>query len=326
MGFKEGTSGTFKKIGRIQEIGVITALVALYLILGFSTKHFFDFNNLISILRASSYVGIMSLGMVFVISEREIDLSVGGIYNLTGLVTALMLVKGLPILLAILVGILIGMACGLLNFGLSYAFKIPMIIITLGTMSVYKGFGLVISQASPIYKFSRDTWFVKVVGVTLFGKIPTGVVVLLVLTAVLALVYGFTIFGTRVRAIGSNPEAAKFSGININKYRAMVFALMGALCAVASTLEVAFLQAGNPSMGGGIEMMVIAAAIIGGTSLAGGQGSVIGALIGAVIISVIRNGIVQLGVDIYWSATVTGFVIIAAVAVDYLFKRRKLSS
>jgi ribose transport system permease protein len=324
MGLKEGAINTFKKIGRIQEIGVITALLALILILGFSTEHFFDLKNLIQILRQSSYVGIMALGMVFVLSERDVDLSVGGIYNLTGLVTALMLANGLPIIVSILIGICVGMLCGLFNFTLSVALKIPTIIITLGTMSVYRGFGLVISSASPIHQFPKDTWFIQVVGRNI-GMIPTSVVVLLVLTLILAIVYGFTIFGTRVRAIGSNPEAAKFSGININKYKAFVFMLMGAMCAIASTLEVAFLEAGNPAMGGGIEMMVIAAAIIGGTSLAGGQGSVLGALIGAVIIAVIRNGIVMLGVSIYWSSTVTGFVIIAAVAVDYIFKRRKLS-
>ena len=314
----------FKRLGRIQEIGVITALAALYLVLGFSTKHFFDLENLVNIFRQSSYVGIMALGMVFVLSEGDVDLSVGGIYNLTGLITALMLTFKIPIILSILIGIIVGALCGLFNLGLSVAFRIPTIIITLGTMSVFKGFGLVLSSASPIYQFSKDNWFFKIVGVTLV-RIPSGVIVMIVLTIFLSILYTFTVFGTRVRAIGANLPAAKFTGININKYRALVFALMGALCAVASCLEVAFLQAGNPAMGGGIELMVIAAAIIGGTALSGGQGSVVGALIGALIIAVIRNGIVQLGVSIYWSSTVTGFVIIAAVAVDYLFKRRRLS-
>ncbi|MBA7480239.1 D-allose transport system permease protein AlsC [subsurface metagenome] len=266
----------------------------------------------------------MALGMVFVLSERDIDLSVGGIYNLTGLITALMLTFGIPIVLSVLIGILVGILCGLFNLGLSITFKIPTVIITLGTMSVYRGFGLVLSQATPIYQFPKDNWFFEVVGVSL-GGIPTSIIVVIVLTIMLVILYSFTIFGTRVRAIGANPDAAKFTGININKYRAYVFALMGALCAVASAIEVAFLQSGNPSMGGGLELMVIAAAIIGGTALSGGQGSVLGALIGSLIIAVIRNGIVQLGVSIYWTSTITGFVIIAAVAVDYLFKRRKLS-
>jgi len=319
----------FKRLGRVQEIGVITALVALCLILGVTTENFFQVNNLINIFRQASYVGIMALGMVFVLSEGDVDLSVGGIYNLTGLITALMLTFGIPIIISVLIGIIVGALCGLFNLGLSVAFRIPTIIITLGTMSVFKGLGLVLSQASPIYQFSKDNWFFEIVGVTIppdnkFG-IPTSVIVMLVLTVLLAILYTSTVFGTRVRAIGANLAAAKFTGINVNKYRAYVFALMGGLCAIASSLEVAFLQAGNPAMGGGVELMVIAAAIIGGTALSGGQGSVVGALIGALIIAVIRNGIIQLGVSIYWQSTVTGFVIIAAVAVDYLFKRRRLA-
>jgi len=312
-------------LGKIQEIGVIVALVTLCLILGFSTKNFFGVDNFIAILRSSTYMGIMALGMVFVLSARDVDLSVGGIYMLSGMMTALMLEKELPILIAVLIGILVGIACGLVNFGLSVTFKIPTIIITLGTMSVYRGLGLVISSARPIYRFSHDTWFIQILGKNLFWKMPSGIIVLLVLAVVLAYIYSSHVFGTRVRGIGSNPEAARFSGINIDKYRAMVFVLMGTLCAIASTLEVSFLEAANPSMGSGIELMVIASAIIGGTSLSGGKGSILGAIIGALIISVIKNGIVQLGVSVYWASTVTGFVIIAAVALDYLFKRRRIA-
>jgi ribose transport system permease protein len=326
MGAKSGISKFFKGLSRIQEIGVIIALVFFYLVLGFSTEHFFDFNNLVSILRASAFMGIMSFGMVFVLSERDVDLSVGGIYNFTGILTAWLMVQGVPLIPALIIGILTGIACGLVNFGLSLTFRIPTIIITLGTMSIYRSFGLVIAQAAPVYEFPKDTWYINVVGKSLFGSVPTAVVIMLILTVILTLIYSFTIFGKRVRAIGSNPIAARFSGININKHRALVFALMGALCAIAAQLEVAFLKAASPSMGNNIELMVIAAAIIGGTSLSGGKGSVIGALIGALIIAVIRNGTVQLGVNIYWSSGVTGFVIIAAVAIDYLFKRRKTAT
>jgi ribose transport system permease protein len=323
MAAKEGILKVFRRIGRIQELGVLLALIGLCLILGFGTENFFGVDNFIAIVRSSTYMGIMAIGMVFVLSARDVDLSVGGIYMLSGMITALMLEKGLPIIVAILMGLLVGIGCGLLNFGLSVAFKIPTIIITLGTMSVYRGLGLVVSSSAPIYKFPKDTWFIQVVGKTLFWKLPTGVVVLVVLTVVLALIYSLNIFGVRVRGIGANPEAARFSGVNINKYRALVFVLMGSLCAISSITEVSFLEAANPSMGSGMELMVIAAAIIGGTSLSGGKGSVYGAIIGALIIAVIRNGIVQLGVTVYWASTVTGFVIIAAVAVDYLFKRRR---
>jgi ribose transport system permease protein len=315
-------SGTLRRLGRVQELGVGTALVILILILGFATEHFFDVNNLISIVRSSAFIGIMALGMVFVLSERDVDLSVGGIYNLAGIVTAFLLTQEFPLIIAILGGIAVGVLCGLFNIGLSLAFNIPTIIITLGTMSVFRGLGLVLCQARPFYEFDKDNWFFKVVGVNI-GSIPTPVIIMVVLTIILFVVYGFTVFGTRVRAIGANPDAARFTGINISRTRIYVFMLMGALAAIAGILEVAYLQTSSPAMGTGFELKVIAAAIIGGTALSGGFGSIIGAIIGTLIISTITNGIVQLGVSAYWTSTVTGFVIIAAVAVDYLFKRAR---
>lgn len=314
--------GAARRISRIQELGVGSALVILVLVLGFSTEHFFDINNLVAIIRSASFIGIMALGMVFVLSGRDVDLSVGGIYNLSGIFTAFLFVQGMPIGVCILGGIVVGVLCGLFNIGLSLAFNIPTIIITLGTMSVFRGLGLVLCQARPFYQFDKDNWFFQVVGVNI-GRVPTPMIIMLALTVILIVVYGFTVFGTRVRAIGANPEAARFTGINIVKNRIFVFMLMGGLSGLAGVLEVAYLQTSSPSMGAGSELMVIAAAIIGGTALSGGSGSILGALIGTLIIMTIRNGIVQLGVSAYWSSTVTGFVIIAAVAVDYLFKRTR---
>jgi ribose transport system permease protein len=321
MGQKQNKLGSAGRgILKVQELGVGSALVILALVLGFSTEHFFDINNLISIVRSSSFIGIMALGMVFVLSEGDVDLSVGGIYNLAGIFTAFLLVKEMPIWVAILGGLAVGVLCGLFNIGLSLAFKIPTIIITLGTMSVFRGLGLVLCQAKPFYQFDKDNWFFQVIGVNI-GRIPTPMIIMVILTIILFVIYGFTVFGTRVRAIGANQEAARFTGININKNRIFVFMLMGGLAALSGVLEVSYLQTSNPSMGSGFELKVIAAAIIGGTALSGGFGSIFGALIGTLIISTITNGIVQLGVSAYWSSTVTGFVIIAAVAVDYVFKR-----
>lgn len=307
-------------IGRIQELGVFVSLLVLCLILGFSTEHFFELNNLISILRSASYVGIMSLGMVFVLSMRDVDLSIGSIYNLSGITTAFLLTKQVNVFIAIIIGLLVGVLCGLFNIGFGILFKIPTIIVTLGTLSVFKGLGLVISQGSPFYQFSKDTFLFTKIGGTI-GKVPTMVPIFLFLTLVLFIIYGFTIFGVRVRGIGSNPQAAEFSGVNIIKYRIIVFALMGLLSAFSGVLEISYLQSSNLQMGIGTELSVIAAVIIGGTSLAGGSGSILGALIGALIIAVIRNGIVQLGINQYWTSTVTGFVILAAVAIDYLFRK-----
>lgn len=311
-----------RSISRIQEFGVGMALLVLLLIFGFSSEHFFDIPNLIAILRQSVFIGIMSLGMVFVLSERDVDLSVGSIYNFSGIVTAFFYFNGLPLIVAIIIGLITGMICGLINVSLSIFTKIPTIIISLGTMGIFKGFGLVTCQSQAIYDFPKDNFFFEVIG-TSIGIIPTGVIIFIGLAIILTVLYKHTAFGMKVKAIGSNPEAARFTGININKYRMLVFMLMGGLAALAAILEVSYLQLSNPSMGGGTELIVIAAAIIGGTTLAGGSGSILGAFIGTLIIMVVRNGIVHLGVSPYWSSAVTGGVIIGAVAVDYLFKRRK---
>ena len=311
-----------RRLGRVQEIGVGLALLILVLSLGFSTEHFFDLANLVAVLRSGAFIGIMALGMVFVLSGGDVDLSVGGIYNISGIFMGFLLVNNFPLWAAILGGLAVGILCGLLNIGLSLAFNIPTIIITLGTMSVYRGLGLVLCQGRPFWDFDKENWFFQVVGKSI-GRVPTPMIVLLVLTVIMMIVYGFTVFGTRVRAIGANPDAARFTGINIVKNRIFTFMLMGALCAISSGLEVAYLQTSTVAMGTGYELMVIAAAIIGGTALSGGSGSISGALIGTLIIMTIRNGIVHLGVSAYWSSTVTGFVKIAAVAVDYLIKRAR---
>ncbi len=314
-----------KKLIRVQEFGVGLALILLCLVLGFSTENFFTVENFIGILRQTAFIGIMALGMVFVLSMGDVDLSVGAIYNISGIFCAFLLTNKFPIWIAVIGGLAVGILCGMFNIGLSLAFRIPTIIITLGTMSIFTGLGLVICQSRPLYDFPKTSFFYTVIGDTV-GNFPTTALILLILTVVLFIIYGFTIFGTRVRAIGANLNAAKFTGINVTIHRVYVFMLMGALCAVSGVLEVAFLQASSPSMGVASNISVIAAAIIGGTALSGGSGSILGALIGALIISVIRNGIVQLGVSTYWSATVTGFVIIAAVAIDYLFKRTRTSA
>jgi ribose transport system permease protein len=316
----ERLKSSFARIIRIQEFGVGFSLLVLCLILGFSTDNFFALNNLIAILRSASYVGIMSLGMVFVLSMRDVDLSVGSIYNLAGITTAFLLTMQVNVFLAILIGLTVGLLCGLFNIGFASLFKIPTIIVTLGTLSVFRGLGLVISQGSPFYQFDKDNFLFNVIGGAL-GRVPAMVIILLILTLVLFVIYGFTTFGIRVRGIGSNPQAAKFSGVNIIKYRVIVFMLMGLLAAFAGIIEISFLESSNVQMGVGTELSVIAATIIGGTSLGGGSGSILGALIGALIIAVIRNGIVQLGISQYWTSTVTGFVILAAVAIDYLFKK-----
>ena len=322
INIREKLNSIYLGFRRVKVLGVFTGLLVLGIILSIATDKFFSVLNLIQVVRQSSFVGIMALGAVFVLSEGDVDLSVGGIYNVVGIITAFSLEHGLTVGAAIPIGLLTGIVCGLTNVSLSLLFGIPTLIITLGTMNIFQGLGLVISQARPIFEFPIDNFFFEVSGGTVWG-LPFGVITLFTITAVLTYIYGFTKFGIHVRSIGGNLQVARAMGVKIAQIRIFSFMLNAALAAVASMLQVAFLRSADPSIGIGNELMVIASAIIGGTALSGGSGSVIGAMVGALLIAVIRNGIVLLGITAYWSSIVTGAIIIAAVAIDYVSRQVK---
>ncbi len=305
----------------IEEIGVLAALTVLALVFSATTDTFWQPSNLLQVARQASYFGIMAVGMVFVLSIGEVDLSIGSILTLVNVLTAVALREGVPLPAALALGLGIGAACGLMNGALSVLLRIPTIIITLGTMSIYRGLALVVSKATPISQFGKDNAFFTVGGDAIL-VVPTSVVVMLLVGSAGHVLYNWTVFGRRVQAIGSNLQAARFAGIRIVRYRLLVMTLMGTIAALAGIMALAFLQAADPSTGPGMELFVIASAVIGGTALSGGAGSVLGGILGALIIAVIRNGLVLLGLTAYWGTVVTGAMIIAAVAVDYLIKRR----
>ena len=309
-------------LARFDELGILGAFLVICTILTFTTDDkFLRAANLLSVSRQASYYGIMAVGMVFVISMGDVDLSVGSILTLVNVGMALALEAGQSLLLAMILGLFIGAACGFTNGALSVALRIPTIIVTLGTLSVFRGLALVLADGAPVSDYDKDTWFFQIGGGTVLG-VPSSVWGMILVGVLGFLLYNHTVFGQRVQAIGSNIQAARFSGIPIAHYRLLVMTLMGVIAALAGIFSLAFLGAGDPQTGPGLELSVIAAAIIGGTALTGGVGSIFGAIIGALIIAVIRNGLILVGVSAYWSIAATGLVIIAAVTVDYLIKRR----
>ncbi len=305
---------------RFREVGILLALLIIFLILSISTDTFFQFSNIILVLRYSVFTGILALGAVFMISQGDIDLSVGGIYNLVGLVLLVLLERGWPVNLVVPLGLIVGILCGLINMSLSISLKIPMLIITLGTMNIYRGLGLVLYSGRFKTDYPLDNFLFKVFGGT-FGKIPFGIIALVVLVLILFYVFGFTRFGIHVRSIGGNLIVAKAMGIKISRTRIYSAMINGGLAAISAILTFGYLRTALPSFGNGYEFIALAAAIIGGTALSGGSGSIFGAALGALIISLIVNGIAHLGIPTYWSATVTGTIIIMAVAIDYISKR-----
>jgi len=286
-----------------------------------SADSFHTVRNLLSVARQASLYGIMAVGMVFVVSMGDIDLSVGSILTLTNVVTAVALHAGHGAIYSVGLGLLAGAACGLANGILAVLLRIPMIIVTLGTLSVYRGMALMLCNAAPISQFSKEGPLFTVFGGDILG-VPASVLVMLAVGIVGWLCTSRSVHGRRIQAIGSNPAAARLAGIRIDRYRLGVMTLNGLFAALAGVLALAFLQSADPSTGQGFELWVIASVIIGGTALSGGHGSPPGAILGALIISVIRNGLVLLEAPIYAGTSVTGAVIILAVAVDAFVKRR----
>jgi ribose transport system permease protein len=317
--------GALRNLTRVEEIGVIAGLLAIALYLTLhptSSEAFRQPYNLLQVARQASYFGMMAVAMVFVLSMGDVDLSVGSILTLVNISTALAMRNGIGVETAVLMGLSLGALCGFANGTLSVLLRIPAIIITLGTMSLYRGIALVISDASPISQFPKNNAFFEVGGGQIAG-IPASVIVMILVGAAGYVLFNMTAFGWRVQAIGSNSTAARYSGIAIAKNRILVMTLMGAVAGLAGVTALAFLQSADPTTGSGFELQVIASAILGGTALTGGSGSIPGAILGALLIALIANGLVLLEYNAYWGVAVTGAVIILAVAFGNLIRRKE---
>jgi ribose transport system permease protein len=262
---------------------------------------------------------IVALGMTFVIITAGIDLSVGSTAALAGMVTAMTMKTGLPILgiavpwqVAVVVGILVGVIVGLTNGLLITSLRITPFIVTLGMLSVVRGLTLIYSEGRPIFGFPEG--FNNLAGT--IGSIPTPAIIAGVLAVVSALVLRFTRFGEYTYAIGGNEEAARFSGVPVNRYKVAVYTLCGALAATAGVVLTARLRTAEPNAATGYELDAIAATVMGGTSLFGGEGTVVGTVIGALIIATLRNGLNLMNVQAFYQQLAIGLVIILAVALD----------
>jgi ribose transport system permease protein len=309
----------------VDEAGVVAVLILLVVAVSLYNHDFLRTGNLLETTRQSAYVGILALGMVFALAMREVDLSVGGTYALTIVVAAVLMRAGWNPWSAALVAIAVGAGCGFGN-GLFITFtRVPSFIATLGTLSVYRGLALAISDGRQVGGVPQDSAFVAVLGGNVLG-VPAAVWVLIGLAALLTLVLARTRFGGRVRAIGSNPEAAVFSGIPVDRVRIATLTLTGLCAGVAGVLTTAFFASGDPTVGVGYELLAIAACIIGGTPLRGGTGSVPGAVLGSLILSVVAAALIFFGVPINWTTFATGTVILGAVAVDATLRRLRRSS
>ncbi len=307
---------------RLQGLLPFATLIALAIALTIATPHFLTSVNLASVARQTAVIDIMALGMTLVIITGGIDLSVGSTLALSGLFGTMAIKAGAPIPLAIGIGIGTGLLCGFLNGVLITRLRINPFIVTLGTLEAFRGLGLVISKGLPVHEIPDAFSFLG--DGNLFG-LPFSLWVLAVCAVLMHFVLENTKLGRYAFAIGSNQSAAYYAGVPIRFHLTAVYAIAGLLAGLAGMVEASRLMTGQPTAGQGYELQAIAAVVIGGGSLQGGEGSVLGTLIGAFIIGLLSNGSDLLGINPYWQQVTIGAVIVAAVAFDE-FRKRNLAS
>ncbi|HEX6508577.1 MAG TPA: ABC transporter permease [Chloroflexota bacterium] len=300
-------------------LGVL--LIGAYITFTAPCKCFLTQDNILTVAQQFSYVGIAALGGAMVIMTRGIDLSVGANMALSGLVTADVMSRGVSAGVGVLTGLGVGLGVGLINGFLITGIGLQPFIATLGMLSVVRGAALARSQGFTLYPPTSFT----VYGQGKIGPFPNPVIIMLVLAAILSIFLANTALGRHIYAVGGNENASRLLGIKTNRVKVFVYAAAGVLGAIGGILLMSFLGSADPGAATGYELDVIAACVIGGVSLFGGEGSLIGVIVGAALIEEIRNGLVLENVPGYWETLVIGIVILAAMTVDQGRRRLRRS-
>jgi len=305
----------------IQRLLPFFTLIALFVILSIASPNFLTSTNLSSVVRQTAVINIMALVMTVIIISGGIDLSVGSILALAGLLGTMTMEKnGIP--LGIAVGLVTGMLCGFANGAMTTSLRINPFIVTLGTMGIYRGLALIISKGLPVHEIPPSYSYL---GEGNLLHVPFVLWLLLLCAVVIHITLEHTRLGRYAFSIGSNPDAAYYAGVPVRFHIMAVYAIAGVLTGLAGMIEASRLMTGQPTGGQGYELTAIAAVVIGGGSLRGGEGSVLGTLVGAFIMGLLANGSDLLGTNPYWQQVIIGSVIILAVSFDELRKRRMSS-
>ena len=299
----------------LSQYGIVLALVLIIIVFSFSTENFFSPSNAINVLRQVSIKGIVSIGMCFVILTGGIDLSVGSIMALSGIVVASMVKAGANLYLCILCGCLVGLACGVVN-GFFVAYRgMPAFVVTMAVQLACRGLSYIISDAKPISNLPDS--FLAIGKGDFFG-IPIPVWILAAVFLISWFIMERTVAGRRLYAVGGNKHTALVSGINVRAIEFGAYIMSGILCGLAATIMTARVSSALSNAATGYESDAIAAAVIGGFSLAGGKGKLWGAIIGILIIGVINNGMDIMGINSYYQNIVMGAIIILAIQIDLI--------
>ena len=304
---------------RLQKLLPFLSLIVLFILLWIASPYFLTRTNLSSLVRQTAVINIMALGMTIIIISGGIDLSVGAILAMGGILGTMAMEKGMPIAAGIAIGLGVGLVCGFLNGFLITRLKIAPFIVTLGTLGIFRGSTLLISNGLPVHDIPPAFSFL---GEGNLLGVPFVLWLLILCAVAMHFVLEHTRLGRYSFAIGSNSAAAVYAGIPVAFYTTAVYAIGGLLTGLAGMIEASRLMTGQPTAGNGYELQAIAAVVIGGGSLHGGEGSVIGTLIGAFIMGLLSNGSDLLGVSNYVQQVIIGAVIILAVTLDEFRKRR----
>ncbi|MGP1395361.1 MAG: ABC transporter permease [Inquilinaceae bacterium] len=315
-------SGPLRALLSSQPFWVLMAVLIICIVMSMTTDTFASRENLFNITRNFAFIGIIALGMTAVIITAGIDLSVGSVMGLSGIVAGLVLEAGYPLVVGAGVGLLVALAAGAVNGVLIAYLKLSPFVVTLGMLSIARSLALVVSNNQMVYQFGPDEdLYLAIGGGTVLG-VANPVWVLIILSLLFAWLFHFTAWGRHVYAIGGNEQAARLTGVPVERIKVSVYMLCSLMAGLAAVLMVGWLGAVTNALGMTYELRVIAATVIGGANLMGGQGGAFGAMIGAALIEVIRNGLLLAGVDPYWQGAFVGLFIILAVLLERIRGRQ----
>ena len=314
-----------KKKVNMQLIITLGVMVALFILFTILRPAYAGFTNIMSVLLSTCVNGCLSFGVTFVIISGGIDLSIGPVMTLTGVVSGVALTKwGLPLACCIPLGLLVGVLCGVINGIMVAKMKLAPFIATLAMQMIVKGLNLVISGLMPVY-FTSDPFYQKIALGNVFGieGFYSAIIVFIGVCVLAYLILHKTLLGRYTYAIGSNREAARLSGIKVDKWTIVIYALSSLFAGFAGLIMTSRLNSAQPQLGPGYETEAIAASVIGGTSMAGGEGSILGVIIGVIIISELSNGLRVMAVSQEWQSVIIGAVLVASVYFDQLRNKKK---
>jgi ribose/xylose/arabinose/galactoside ABC-type transport system permease subunit len=302
----------------LEERGVLLALLTAFVAATLASDVFLTKDNLVGVLQNITFLGFLAVGLTFTLIAGEIDISIGSVYGLCSVVTALVFAHGAPLVFAVGAGLGVGAVAGVANGAVAQFLRVPAVIVTLAGLGIYRGLSLVLADGAPVSVDANGSFFTTFGQRHVLGTISLTTLLFLVLAAVAAFVLARTAFGFSVYAVGSNPIAARLVGMRVRHVKVGVLVISGLMAGLSGVCSVAYLGSASPTGGAGYELDALAAVIIGGSKLTGGRGTVVGTLLGLCIVGIIRNVLVLTGVSPNWQQAVAGGVLLTAVAIDRL--------